>query len=141
MYSIFDGYYYSRPISYQSYYPRYVKPFVLKDHLDKESDSIRNILSKNRQEFDDKEILARGIHWKDWVFGKRVFHHNSRESSHNSHDDVKVEYYAHQWKPTNDLAHEHPTGSHKVYDNFPQFAAEVEKLVSVAPNKLKLTAH
>lgn len=140
MYSIFDGYYYSRPISYQSYYTRKVKPYILKDHLDKESDTIRNILLKGKQEFDDQETLARGIHWGDWVFGKRTYHHNARESSHNSHDS-NVEYYANQWKPTNDLQKEHPTGSHKVYDNFPQFASEVEKLVNTQPYKLKLKAY
>lgn len=137
MYTAFDGYYYSRPVSYQSYYPRVSKPFILTDHLDQESDAIRNILAKNRQQFDEKETLARGIHWGDWVFGKRTFHHNGRDISHNRHDSA-VEYYAHQWKPTNDLGREHPTGSHKVYDNFPQFVTEVEKLVTTAPNNLKL---
>lgn len=128
MYGIFDGYYYSRPVSYRSYYPRQQKRFVLTDHLDRGDDVIKSILGKYRQAYNDKETLARGIHWNDFVFGKRHFDHNSKES----------EWYIHQWKPTNDLQEEHPTGSRQIYHKFDDFAAAVEKLVSVPPNKLKL---
>jgi hypothetical protein len=128
MYGIFDGYYYSRPVSYRSYYPRVQKPFVLSDHLDRENDVIKGILSKFRQEFEPKDTLARGIHWNDFVFGKRHFNHNSYET----------EWFVHQWKPTNDLQEEHPTGTRQIYHKFEDFAAAVEKLVSVPANKLKL---
>lgn len=128
MYGIFDGYYYSRPVSYRSYYPRVQKPFVLKDHLDREDDVIRSILGKFRQTIDQKDSLARGVHWNDFVFGKRHFNHNS----------VETEWYIHQWKPTNDLQAEHPTGSRQIYHNFEEFAAAVEKLVSTPANQLKL---
>jgi hypothetical protein len=128
MYSIFDGYYYSRPVSYRSYYPRVQKPFILTDHLDKESDAIRNILARNKQEFNQTDSLARGIHWTDYVFGKRHFNHHSHET----------EWYIHEWKSTNDLQAEHPTGTARIYHNFEEFARDVEKLVSTPPNRLKL---
>lgn len=128
MYGIFDGYYYSRPVSYRSYYARVQKPFVLTDHLDPQSDAVKATLQRFRQEFNPKETLARGIHWGDYVFGKRRFNHHSYET----------EWFIHQWKPTNDLQEEHPTGTRQIYHTFEEFARDVEKLVSTPPSKLKL---
>ncbi len=123
---IFDSYSYSRPVSYRSYTPRVWKPYILTDHLDKESDEIKGILQRNRQGFDEKETLARGITWNGYLFGKRRFNHNSADS----------EYYIHQWKPTNDLSAEHPTGTRAIYHNFGDFARGVEKLVTTPANLL-----
>jgi hypothetical protein len=128
MYSIFDGYYYSRPVSYRSYYPRVQKPFILTDQLDKETDIIKSILTKNKQEFNPSEVLSRGIHWSDYVFGKRHFDHNSHET----------EWYIYEWKPTNDLQAEHPTGTRQTFHSFEEFARDVEKIISIPPNRLKL---
>lgn len=127
MYGIFDGYTYSRPVSYRSYNGRAFKPFILTDHLDRETDVVRGILTKNRQPVNDKEVLARGIHWGDFVFGKRHFDHNSKAT----------EWYIHQWKPTNDLQAEHPTGVREVYHTFDEFARDVERIVSTPADKLK----
>ncbi len=136
MYTIFEGYSYSRPVSYRSYYPRHLKPFVLKDHQDPESDAIRNILTRNKQTVNWRDSLARGIKWDDWVFGKRYYNHHPTDSL--NFNDHHVEYYIHQWKPTNHLANEHPVGSHKTYRDFKTFEKEVEKLVTIPPWKLDL---
>lgn len=63
--------------------------------------------------------MIRGIHFSDLVVGRRHYHHNSQDT----------EYYIHQWKPTNDLGIEHPTGTHGVYNNFQDFFYALEKLV------------
>jgi hypothetical protein len=97
----FESYSYSRPVSYRSYNARIFKPYILTDHQDVENDAIKRLLTQNRQTFDQTESLARGITWNGYIFGKRKFNHNSHES----------EYYIHQWKPTNDLSKEHPTGT------------------------------
>lgn len=120
---VFESYNYSRPTSYRSYNQRIFKPYVLTDHLDPESDAIKQLLAQNRQQFDPTEGLARGIHWNGYEFGKRKFNHNSHES----------EYFIYQWKSTNDLATWHPTGTRQIFHDFKSFAKEVEKLIVTPP--------
>lgn len=124
--NVFDAYSYSRPVAYKSYNARVSKPYILNDSFDKETDIIREMLTKNRQSFDPREGLTRGLHWNGYLFGKRQFNHNSTET----------EYYIHQWKNTNDLSNEHPTGSRQIFHNFDDFYRNVEKLVITPPSLL-----
>jgi hypothetical protein len=124
--NVFDAYSYSRPVAYKSYYTRESKPYILNDNFDKETEMIKDLLAKNRQSFDPKEGLTRGLHWNGYKLGKRRFDHNSHET----------EYFIHQWKATNDLTLEHPTGTRQVYHNFGDFFRAVEKLVVTPPSLL-----
>ena len=101
-----------RPISYHSYNARVSRPYVL-DNKDQETDTVRQILSKHNVTLPDNQHLARNIAFEDIEIGKRRFDHNSPHHI--------TEWFIHQWKKTNDLGTEHPTGSHKVYDNFASF--------------------
>lgn len=75
-YTKFDGYYYSRPVSYKSYYPRIQKPEVLQEN-DADTQEVIQILTKNSIKFDNRGGLSRGIRFGDWEVGKRVYtHHN-----------------------------------------------------------------
>lgn len=100
----FDGYNYSRPVSYQSYTPRVMKPYILNDASDQETDVIKNILRRSQYPIDNTETLVRGLNWNGYILGKRKFNHNSDEIAN-------TEYYIHQWRSTNDLAHWHATGT------------------------------
>jgi hypothetical protein len=123
---VFESYNYSRPTSYRSYNARIFKPYILTDHLDQESEAIKALLTQNRQVFLPTEGLARGIHWNGYEFGKRKFNHNSHET----------EYYIHQWKSTNDLGKEHPTGTRQLFHDFKSFSKEVERLIVTPPAQL-----
>jgi len=123
---VFSSYSYTRRTSYPRYNARIFKPYILTDHQDPESEAIKALLAQNRQVFDPVEGLARGIHWNGYEFGKRKFSHNSNET----------EYFIHQWKPTNDLAKEHPTGSRELFHDFKSFAKEVERLIVTPPAQL-----
>lgn len=56
--------------------------------------------------------VSRGIRFGDLEVVKRTYNHNSTAYYAN------VEYAIHQWKKTNDLGKEHPTGSHFVTKDF-----------------------
>ena len=90
----FDSYYYSRPISYRSYYPRLQKPEILQIN-DPHSQEVLNFLKQQNIEVTDLGGLARGIRFFDIEVGKRQYNHNNY--------NVSDEYYIHQWKETNDL--------------------------------------
>jgi hypothetical protein len=55
-----EPYYYSRPISYRSYYPRQQKPEILKVN-DKESQEVVNFLKQKGVTVNDLGGLGRGI--------------------------------------------------------------------------------
>jgi hypothetical protein len=110
-YTRFDSYYYSRPISYRSYYPRLQKQEI-SPYNDQESAQRIEILKGAQKEVNDLGGLARGIRFGDLEVGRRVYNHNSGLYYANS------EFYIHQWKPTNDLTKEHPVGTHFVTKSF-----------------------
>ena len=60
----FDSYYYSRPISYRSYYPRQVKEEVLTIN-DNETNQVLDLLRRKQQEVNNLGGLARGIRFGD----------------------------------------------------------------------------
>lgn len=118
----FDWYNYSRPVAYKSYNTRVSKPYILNDSFDKETEMAKDFLAQNKQSYDDREGLARGLHWNGYLLGKRKFNHNSDET----------EYYIQQWKSTNDLSKEHPTGNRQAYRNFDDFFKVIQKLVTAS---------
>ncbi len=63
-YTKFDSYYYSRPVSYRSYYPRIQKQEIL-PYNDQESAQIVEILRAAQKEVNDLGGLARGIRFGD----------------------------------------------------------------------------
>jgi hypothetical protein len=91
----FDSYYYSRPISYRSYYPKLTKPSILA-FQDPQSDEVLAYLKSQNIETNNLGGLARGIRFFDIEVGKRQYNHNNYS--------VSDEYYIHQWKETNDLS-------------------------------------
>lgn len=119
-YGKFDSYYYSRPVSYKSYYPRIDKPEILKV-ADKDGEEVKNFLRKNGYEITDLGGLDRGIRFGDIEIGRRAFSHHS--------DNILPEYYIRQWKETNDLGKWHPTGRHYVVTSFSKLMQELEKVV------------
>ncbi len=121
----FDSYYYSRPISYRSYNTRISKPEILKVE-DPETVQVLNYLRQQNVDVSDLGGLARGIRFFDIEVGKRHYNHNNY--------NVSDEYYIHQWKETNDLSKEHPTGTHLVFKTFPEF---LNKLGQVLEDRRK----
>lgn len=116
----FDSYYYSRPVAYRSYNTRLTRPSVLPD-VDNEANEVANYLSQQGVKFDNLGGLSRGIRFDDFEVGKRHFNHNSYR--------VGDEYYIHQWKATNDLKIEHPTGTHIVTHSFPELMEKLRKVI------------
>jgi len=108
-YGKFDSYYYSRPVSYRSYHPKVTRPEILKFD-DPQTQEVLNFLRQQNIETTDLGGLARGIRFFDLEVGKRHFNHNSF--------NVNDEYFIHQWKQTNDLSKEHPTGVHLVFTSY-----------------------
>lgn len=45
------------------------------------------------------------------------------------------DYFIYQWKPTNDLPKEHPTGAGKVYKNYNEFLEELKKIIKERSRK------
>lgn len=116
----FDSYYYSRPVSYQSYNIKVSRPPVLRFD-DSQSTEVLNFLRQQNIEATDLGGLSRGIRFFDLEVGKRHYNHNGY--------NVPDEYYIHQWKETNDLTKEHPTGTHLVFKNFPDFLNKIRQIV------------
>jgi L-lysine 2,3-aminomutase len=119
-YTPFDGYYYSRPVAYKSYYPRLTKQSILQEN-DADTQDVLRVLQKSGINFVNNGGLSRGITFDDWEVGKRVFNHHNEYAA--------PEYYLHQWKPTNDCCH-HPCGSHYVSKNFAGFVKELQNVIS-----------
>lgn len=123
-YTPFDSYFYSRPISYHSYRGRIQKPDLLArvfatDHLDK----IKNLLRKNNFTWEETDSLSRNLRFDDIEVGRRRFDHYHTE-------DHQAEWYIHQWKTTNDLTVEHPTGTHKIYKDYDSFFRDLERIIA-----------
>ena len=59
-YTPFDGYYYSRPVAYRSYYPRIGKEQILKEN-DTDTQQVLQLLQKNGVQFNNLGGLSRGI--------------------------------------------------------------------------------
>ena len=121
IYTPFDGYYYSRPVAYRSYYPRVAKTELLKEN-DADTHQVIKILEKDGVEFTNNGGLSRGIRFNDWELGKRVFNHHN--------DYAAPEYYLRQWKPSNDCCH-HPEGSHHVTKSYPNFLKKLESILAI----------
>jgi hypothetical protein len=65
-----------RPYSYQSYYPRLLKPNILKIQ-DPQSDEVVRLLTQQHIEFQDFGGLGRGIKFWDYQVGRRHYNfHN-----------------------------------------------------------------
>ncbi len=130
-YTPFDSYFYSRPISYHSYRGRIQKPDVLaktfaSGHLDK----VKALLRKNNITWTENDSLSRNLRFDDIEVGTRRFDHYHTQ-------DHEAEWYIHQWKSTNDLSVEHPTGTHQVYKTFDAFAQDLERII-VEKQKVKI---
>jgi hypothetical protein len=111
---------YSRPISYRSYYPRVAKPEVL--HIpDPQTDEVLDLLKRENIEVTNLGGLARGIRFWDYEVGKRHYNFNSF--------NVSDEYYIHEWKDTNDLTKEHPTGTHLVFKEYDDFIKKLHQVI------------
>lgn len=126
LFNRWDSYYYSRPISYRSYYSRVSKPEILKLN-DLETQETRNLLKQLNVEYTDLGGLARGIRFLDLEVGRRHYNHNGYRFSD--------EFFIHQWKPTNDLAKEHPTGTHLIFRDFKDFLAKLREIVEETRKK------
>ena len=126
-----DSYFYSRPISYHSYRGRIFKKDVLAqtfatDHLDK----IKALLRRFNIVWTDSDSLSRNFRFDDIEVGRRRFDHYHTL-------DHEAEWYIHQWKTTNDLTAEHPTGTHEVYRSFDAFYRDLERIL-VERSKTKI---
>lgn len=110
----------SRPVSYHSYNPRVTKPYIL-NQTDPETEETRVLLARFNIKLGPLDHLARNIRFEDIEIGKRRFDHNSPGHT--------AEWYIHQWKKTNDLSDEHPTGTHQVYHSFKEFLKGLESVV------------
>ena len=122
MYTRFDSYYYSRPVSYRSYYPRIQKQEVL-PFRDEESAQTLALLAELKVATNDLGGLARGIRFGDLEVGKRTYTHNSTLYYADS------EFYIHQWKPTNDLTKEHPVGTHFITKDFATLLQKLREVI------------
>jgi hypothetical protein len=63
-YTKFDGYYYSRPVSYKSYYARIDKPEILVEN-DVDTQDILKFLQANNIVVNNLGGLSRGIRFDD----------------------------------------------------------------------------
>jgi hypothetical protein len=70
-----DSYYYSRPVSYRSYYQK-SRPEILKFN-DPESQDVLAFLKQQNIQANDLGGLARGIRFDDFELGKRTYNHNN----------------------------------------------------------------
>lgn len=118
----FDSYYYSRPISYRSYNPRITKQEVL-TIADPDTDKVLDFFRRNNVTVDNLGGLSRGIRFGDLEVGKRVYNHNGRLYY------ADTEYFIHQWKQTNDLTKEHPTGTHYTTKDIAQLLGKLEAIL------------
>lgn len=71
--------------------------------------------------------MERGIRFDDIEIGKRTYNYNGYR--------MPDEYYIYQWKPTNDLPKEHPTGAGKVHKNYNEFLEELKKIIKERSRK------
>lgn len=117
-----DSYYYSRPVSYRSYNPRISKPEII-NIKDVETDKVLDLFRRNNVTVDNLGGLARGIRFGDLEVGRRVYNHNNRLYY------ADTEYYIHQWKSTNDLSKEHPTGTHYITKNFDELTKKLQNVL------------
>lgn len=65
MYTPFDGYYYSRPVAYRSYYPKIQKEEILKES-DVDTQEVIKVLHKSGIQFTNLGGLSRGLKFGDW---------------------------------------------------------------------------
>jgi hypothetical protein len=130
MYGKFDSYYYSRPVSYRSYNPKVSREEIL-SISDSESSELLEFFRKNNVEVSNLGGLSRGIRFGDLVVERRVYNHNSTAYYANT------DYVIRQWKPTNDLGGQHPTGTHYVAKTFPELVSKLEKVLRDQHNNLK----
>lgn len=121
-YGRFDSYFYSRPVSYRSYNPRIFRKEVLNIN-DTETNELLDFFRRNNVQVDDLGGLGRGIRFGDLVVERRVFNHNS------SAYYATTDYVIKQWKPTNDLANYHPTGTNVVAKSFPELLNKLQKIL------------
>jgi len=121
MYNKFDSYYYSRPVSYRSYNTRVSRPEIL-NISDPESNQVLELLAHYKINANNLGGLARGIQFGDLLVERRVYNHNSTAYY------ASTDYVIRQWKETNDLSKEHPTGTHIVLKTFPELLARLEKV-------------
>lgn len=121
-YGRFDSYFYSRPVSYRSYNPAVLRQEVLTIN-DPETNELLDFFRRNNVEVVNLGGLGRGIRFGDLLVERRVFNHNSSSSS------AATDYVIRQWKPTNDLANYHPTGSHFVTKSFPELLAKLQQVL------------
>lgn len=126
LFSKWEPNYYYRPISYRSYYPRQVKPEVLKVN-DPQTQETLNLLRQQGQKVQNLGGLARGIRFDDIEVGRRHYDSNKER--------VVDEFFIHQWKPTNDRAKEHPVGTHAVFKTFPEFLAKLKEILEERKKK------
>jgi len=122
-----DSFYYSRPVSYRSYNPRISKKEIL-NIQDPDTDKVLNFFSRNNVTVDNLGGLSRGIRFGDIEVGKRVYNHNSNMYY------ADTDYYIHQWKDTNNLSKDHPTGSHYITKNIDEL---INKLGQVLQDQKK----
>lgn len=103
-----------------------MKPEILKTK-DVEAEQVVNYLRQQKIDATNLGGLDRGVRFLDLEVGRRHYNHHNYL--------VDDEYYIHQWKPTNDLAKEHPTGTHLVFKSFPQFFAKLQQVVAERSKK------
>ena len=120
LYNRGDSFYYSRPVSYRSYNPRVTRKEIL-NITDPETDTVLEFFRRNNVVVDNLGGLARGIRFGDIEVGRRVYNHNGGMYYAQGGD-----YYIHQWKDTNDLSKNHPTGSHYVTKNFDELMKKLQ---------------
>lgn len=128
MFAIRDQHWYwRRPISYRSYNPRVSRPEILKVQ-DQETNQVVNFLKQQNIDATNLGGLARGVRFWDLEVGRRHYNYHNYL--------VADEYFIHQWKETNDLAKEHPTGTHLVFKSFPEFFAKLKEVVGERGKKI-----
>lgn len=120
--------YYRRPIAYHTISVRQSRPEIIKVE-DAQSTEVLNLLKNGKFEYTNLGGLGRGIRFGDIELGRR--HYN-----YNGHKYVE-EFFIHQWKSTNDLSKEHPTGSHQVYTNYAEFIHNLKRILE-EKNRKKL---
>ncbi len=111
--------------TYGSYNPIFNGPKIIKFN-DPQSQEVLNYLRQQNYQPTDLGGLVRGIKFENIEVGKGIYNQNNYK--------VSDEYYIHQWKETNDLTKEHPTGTHLVFKSYPEFFT---KLRQVAEEKRK----
>ena len=92
---------------------------------------VLQFFSKNNVTVDNLGGLSRGIRFGDIEVGKRVYNHNS------SMYYADADYYIHQWKDTNDLSKEHPTGRHFTTKNFDELIKKLGQVLEDQRRKYK----